>query len=430
MSSDTHALVDHLFRQQSGQMVAWLTRILGPANLELAEEVVQDALVKALQQWPFSGIPSNPSGWLFTVARNGALDTLRRKVSFRDRESAITAELQLRSIALSPAPGEIQDDELRMVFMCCHPGLPRDASVALSLKTVGGFSTSEIARAFLTSDAAVAQRIVRAKRFLRDERIPFDLPAPPGLLARLDAVLDVIYLMFNEGYGAHAGEDLVRQDLCHEAIRLGRLVAASAAGAPAADALVALMAFQASRIPTRVGAGGELALLEDQDRSLWDQRLIAMGFAYFEHSASGTALSNYHLEAAIAAIHAAAPSPGATDWTRILAHYDELASKTASPVVRLNRAVALARVRRPEDALQEISRIEASGALASYYLLPAVKGALLMQTGDIEGAAHAFREALVRRCSEPERRFLLRRLSECAATSAPDPEGNRILRSA
>ena len=427
MSSDTHALVDHLFRQQAGQMVAWLTRIFGPANLEMVEEVVQDALLKALQQWPFSGIPSNPSGWLFTVARNGALDILRRNASFADREGAISADLQARSSAFSPAPGEIEDDELRMVFMCCHPDLPRDASVALSLKTAGGFSTSEIARAFLTSDATVAQRIVRAKRFLREERIQFDLPAPAGLLSRVDPVLDVIYLMFNEGYSAHAGEDLVRQDLCHQAIRLGRLVAASAAGAPPAHALAALMAFQASRIPARVGAAGELILLEDQDRSLWDQRLIAMGFAHFERSASGDTLTSYHLEAAIAAIHAAAPSSNATDWTRILGHYDELVSRTSSPVVRLNRAVAQARVRGAKVALQEIDRIEASGALANYYLLPAVKGALLLESGDTDSAATAFREALTRRCSEPERRFLERRLRECLAILSPDSEGNRVL---
>ncbi len=341
---NTHQLVDHLFRQQAGQMVAWLTRIFGPAHLELAEEVVQDALLKALQQWPFSGVPDNPSGWLFKVARNGALDVLRRTAFLRERAPAIARELQERESALDPIPPGITDDELRMVFMCCHPELPPDARVALSLKTVGGFSTAEIARAFLASESTIAQRIVRAKRTLREKRIAFELPGGTELTDRLDSVLEVIYLMFNEGYAAHAGEDLVRLDMCREAIRLGRTIAGATVGGPAADALVALMAFQASRLPARINEAGEMVRLEEQDRRLWDRELLGLGFGHLARSASGQRLTPYHVQAAIAAVHAAAPRAEDTDWPRMLTLYDDLLRLNPSPVVALNRAVALARV--------------------------------------------------------------------------------------
>jgi RNA polymerase sigma-70 factor (ECF subfamily) len=410
MSSDAHQLVDHLFRHQAGQMVAWLTRIFGPAHLELAEEVVQDALVKALQQWPFSGVPANPAGWLFTVARNGALDVLRRNSAFWDRAPAIADELQSRMNAAA-VPESVADDELRMVFMCCHPELPRDGQVALSLKTVGGFNTAEIARAFLTSESTVAQRIVRAKRTLRDKQIQYDLPDDAALDERLEAVLEVIYLMFNEGYAAHSGETLVRDDLCHEALRLGRVVAmSSVTGRPAAHALVALMAFQAARIPARVSHDGEMVLLEEQDRALWDRRLSAMGFAHLERSIAGSEKTSYHLQAAIAAIHAASPSYAGTDWRSMLGIYDELMAVNPSPVVALNRAVVQARVEGPASALRAIERLEEDPALRDYYLLPSVRGALLEQVGDDKGAAMAFEEALKRRCSDPEKRFLRRRL--------------------
>jgi RNA polymerase sigma-70 factor (ECF subfamily) len=424
MPSDSHQLVDHLFRHQAGQMVAWLTRIFGPAHLELAEEVVQDALLKALQQWPFSGIPENPAGWLFAVARNRALDVLRRNTSFHDRAAAIAIELNSHNTLFSDIPEAVKDDELRMVFMCCHPELPRDGQVALSLKTVGGFSTAEIARAFLTSESTIAQRIVRAKRTLRDGQIPFELPHASALSARLEPVLEVIYLMFNEGYAAHTGETLVRQDLCREAIRLGRLVAGSPlAGRPSAHALVALMALHAARIPARISESGEMVLLEDQDRSLWDARLLALGFAHLERSISGRDRTAYHVQAAIATIHAAAPSYERTDWPAMLALYDDLLALSPSPIVELNRAVVLARVKGTDAALQAIARLEGEPALADYYLLPSVKGALLNEIGDAAGAALAFGEALKRRCSEPEKRFLLRRLRAAAKQIETMPSG-------
>lgn len=415
MTHPAHQLVDHLFRNRAGQMVAWLTRIFGPAHLQLAEEVVQDALVKALQQWPFAGIPDNPGAWLLRVARNGALDALRRDVSFRGRVPEIAAEITRTGDALSAdaiaVDSLLRDDELRMIFLCCHPALPRDARVALSLKTVGGFSVAEIARALLASDAAIAQRLVRAKRQLREAGATFELPGGAELESRLESVLEVIYLLFNEGYSAHAGDDLVRLDLCGEALRLARLVAGSSTtSAPTAHALAALIAFQAARMPARVDGAGDMVLLEHQDRALWDPRLIALGFTHLEQSAAGPVMSAYHIQAAIAAVHAGALT--ATPWDSVLRLYDDLLALNPSPVVALNRAVALSRVSGPAAAVEAIVALESDPALANYYLLPAVKGRLLAEIGDRGGAAAAFRAALERPCSEPERRWLIRRLAE------------------
>jgi RNA polymerase sigma factor (sigma-70 family) len=408
---DTQQLVDHLFRTCAGQMVAWLTRVFGPAHIDLAEEVVQDALVKALQQWPYAGVPANPGGWLFRVARNGALDVLRRHSALQSRTDAIVVELTRLAETPDLEPRAVEDDELRMVFMCCHPALPRDARVALSLKTVGGFSVQEIARGVLASESTIAQRLVRAKRLIRELRLDLDLPEAAVLNDRLDSVLEVIYLLFNEGYKAHAGEDLIRTDLCGEAIRLGRLVAGSPkTTSPAAHALVSLMALQAARIPARVDEEGELVLLEDQDRGLWDARLIALGFHHLELSADGPVVTPYHVQAAIASIHARSTDAGATPWPEILAHYDDLLEIHASPVVALNRIVALARVDGPRVALDALAPLEHEPALAGYYLLPSVKAQLLAETGDRDGAAACYRVALQCPCSAPERRLLLRRL--------------------
>jgi RNA polymerase sigma-70 factor (ECF subfamily) len=415
----TRTLVDHLFRDRAGQMVAYLTRIFGAAHLDLAEEVVQDALVKALQQWPYTGIPDNPSGWLFRVARNGALDALRRHATFRDKAVVLAAELSSASHdALEPAAFDaaLADDELRMMFMCCHPALPAESRVALSLKTVGAFSVAEIARAFLAEEPTVAQRLVRAKRQIRELGLDLELPAGDAFRERLDSVLEVIYLLFNEGYGAHTGEDLIRLDLCREALRLGRLVADSpATTAPAAHALVALMALQAARLPARIDDHGELVLLEDQNRGLWDPRLLSLGFRHLGRSAEGPEQTAYHLQAAIAAVHAGTPDGSATRWDRILSLYDELLALTRSPIVALNRAVAVARVEGPAAALAAVAGLEREPALSHYYLLPSIKGRLLAELGDLAGAAACYRTALTRPCTEPERRFLLRRLHEAEA---------------
>lgn len=415
---DAHQLVDHLFRERAGQMVAWLTRVFGPAHLELAEEVVQDALVKALQQWPFSGVPDNPAGWLFRVARNGALDRLRRDASFRGRAPDIAAELARSAeiVAGDALDDVLRDDELRMVFLCCHPTLAPDARVALSLKTVGAFSVREIARAFLASESTIAQRLVRAKRQLRDIKASFDLPSGGELAQRLDSVLEVVYLLFNEGYAAHDGDDLIRVDLCRESLRLARLVADSpVTGVPAAQALASLLAFQGARLRARIDEAGEMVLLEDQDRALWDDRLLTLGFSYLGRSAAGRVMTAYHVQAAIAAVHAAAPTAQATRWDAILGHYDDLLAINPSPLVALNRAVALAKVAGAPAGLRALSAIEAEPTLRNYYLLPSVKGRLLAEVGDRDGAAAAFKAALAQPCSEPERRLLTRRLKDLGA---------------
>jgi RNA polymerase sigma-70 factor (ECF subfamily) len=415
-------LLDHLFRRQAGRIVAWLARLLGPARLDLAEDMAQEAMLRAMQAWPLQGVPQNPEAWLFRVAHNAALDALRREGRFEtseglEREAAVAKpfdpafEDQIRP----DFEDQIRDDELRMIFMCCHPEIPREAGIALSLKTVGGFGVREIARAFLAEETAVAQRIVRAKKQIRERGLTLDLPRGADLERRLDAVLGVIYFLFNEGYATHEGEDLIRQDLCFEAPRLASLIAASALATPRVDALAALLAFQAARLPARTDEAGDLVLLEDQDRSRWDRRLIALGFYHFARSAEGDEISEYHVQAAIAAEYARATGLRSIDWPIILELYDQLAAINPSPVVALNRAVALAEVRGPAEAIEAIATLDT--ALRNYYLLPAVRGHLLLRLGEPSRAAEFFRAALECRCSQPERRFLERKLSECSAAA-------------
>lgn len=407
-------------------MVAWLTRAFGTAHLQLAEEVVQDALVKALQQWPHTGVPDNPSAWLMRVARNGAIDVLRRGAAFRDRAHAIEAELA--RVPVPPAPdGAVTDDELRLIFMCCHPSLPAETRVALSLQLACGFNAREIARALLSAEPAVAQRLVRAKRSLRASAIALDMPADRDLPSRLASVLEVIYLMFNEGY-ASGGEDLTRADLCGEALRLGRALAANPLTAtPATHALVALIAFQSSRLAARVDDAGNLVRLEDQDRARWDGRLVALGFHHFAAAATGDAMSVYHPQAAIAALHAGAPSAEATPWPAILARYDELMALTSSSIVALNRAVAVARVHGADDALAALATVEAAPELARYHLFWSVKAQLLEEAGDGEEARACYARALECPCSEPERRFIRAalRAAESATRGATESRSPR-----
>jgi RNA polymerase sigma-70 factor, ECF subfamily len=355
-------------------------------------------MLRALQGWPFQGIPPNPEAWLFRVAHNAAIDALRRRRLSAVKEEAAAADWSVPAFDAPELEQQLRDDELRMVFMCCHPEIPRDAAVALSLKTVGGFSVREIARAFLADDAAIAQRLVRAKRLIRDRGLTLDLPSAADLAARLDAVLDVLYFIFNEGYAAHGGDALIRHDLCGEALRLGRLIATSALNEPRVDALVALITLQAARTPARVDALGNLVLLDNQDRGLWDQRLIAMGYHHFDRSMAGAAVSAYHVEAAIAATHVRGP-----DWPIVLELYDDLLRLNPSPVVALNRAVAVAKVQGAEAGLAALPE---SAKLANYYLYLAVRGHLLAELGRRDEAVEAFRAALERPCSDPERRFL------------------------
>lgn len=386
-----------------------MTRILGPAYLELAEEAVQEAMLRAMQTWPDHGVPENAPGWLFRVARNAAIDAVRRDRIGGQKSAEFAAALS-RSAAIAPGdPGveeQLRDDELRLVFMCCHPAISRDARVVLSLKIAGGFNVREIARAFLAADEAIAQRLVRARRQIRDQQLTLEMPRGAELTERLDSVIEVIYFMFNEGYAAHEGEDLIRTDLCFEALRLGHLIATSSIAVPRVDALMALMALQAARLPARTDEAGDLILLEDQDHTRWDQQLISIGFRYFDRSIAGEEVSKYHVQAALAAAHARET----VDWPMILDLYDQLFAMNASPVVALNRAVAITRVRDAAEALASIEPLKLPG----YYLLLAVRGHLLLDLGRREEAAACFNEALECRCSEPERRFLRRKIGECA----------------
>jgi RNA polymerase sigma-70 factor (ECF subfamily) len=416
---DVQELVDHLFRHRAGAMVSTLTRILGPSNLDLAEDVVQEALLKALRQWPFSGVPENPGAWLVQVAKNQALDVLRRGSSFRDKEPEIEKWFnQVQGKEEESVPGfqnELEDDQLKMIFACCHPVILPEGRLALTLKTVGGFGVSEIARAFLSEKATVAQRIVRAKRKLREEDVPFGVPAPEDIPERLDSVLKVLYLMFNEGYSAHQGENLIRYDLVGEAMRLCSLVASRpATKLPKVRALLALMLLQAARLPGRVDPrDGSLCLLPDQDRGRWDRALIERGLYELSHAAEGSELTEYHLQAGIAACHSVAPTYESTEWSKILSLYDSLLELAPSPVVALNRAVAVSMVHGPQAGLDELSGLESDPLLGRYYLFNATRAELYSRKGDLERAETFFRQALELPCTGPERRFLERKLAGC-----------------
>ena len=408
--SDVDALVDHLFRHSAGQMVSRLARWLGSARLDVAEEAVQDALVRALQTWPFGGVPAEPRAWLFQVARHRALDLIRREVSLRGKLDSLAVHPSLEADVREQALG---NDELAMMFMCCHPSLPHAGRIALTLKTVGGFGVAEIAAAFLAEPDAIAQRLVRAKRQIREQEIAIEIPRPDELGARLESVLDVLYLLFNEGYAAHGGENLVRADLCGEAIRLAAILARNpATDVPAVHALLALMLLQASRLPARVDEAGDLLLLSEQDRARWDHGLIAEGMYHLECAASGSEVTPYHVEAAIAAAHAVARDEASTNWPWIVHLYDDLLALKPSPVVALNRAIALAMADGPAAGIAAIERIEADPALARYYLLPAALGGLWLKLGDPIRATYHYREALTRSCSAPERRFLEKQLAK------------------
>jgi RNA polymerase sigma-70 factor, ECF subfamily len=413
-------LVDHLFRHSAGRMVAVLARRLGADRLDLAEEVVQEALLRALATWPYRGVPDNPRGWLFQVARHLAIDVLRR-------EGVLHAKLEVLGTEWLPASAgargrDVDDDELAMILMCCHPALPRSARVALTLKTVGGFGVEEIAAAFLARPTTVAQRLVRAKRRIRTEQLRLEIPPEAALTARLESVLDVLYLLFNEGYAAHGGDNLVRADLCSEAIRLARIVAAQEpTNRPAVHALLALMLLLASRLPARADEAGDLRLLADQDRARWNHAMIAEGLGHLDAAAEGDTVTIYHVEAAIAACHAVATDEASTDWPYVLRLYDDLLALKPSPVVALNRAIALAMVDGPAAGIHALERLQRDRALARYHLLPAALGALWRRAGAPQTAARYYRAALALPCSSPERRFLERRLAECAGGAELTP---------
>jgi RNA polymerase sigma-70 factor (ECF subfamily) len=428
-------VIDVNFQRVSAQIVSTLTRILGARHLALAEEAAQDALVKALQLWPHDGVPANPSAWLIQVAKNRALDLLRRDQrltaidaigespegappttagdAMRAAAAASdpSAEARLRGEATGPG-----DDELAMMFLACHPILSREARIALTLKVVCGFGVREIARAFVASEDAIAQRLVRAKRQLRDADVAFEL-AGAEYRARLESVLDVLYLLFSEGYATHAGDDLTRAELCREAIRLGELLLSARPdicgdAAPTVHALLALMYLQSARLRSRVDGDRVLLRLPEQDRSLWDAASIACGLSHLDAAAAGETLSIYHLEAGIAACHAVAARYEDTDWREIVSLYDSLIALKPTPIVALNRAIAVSRLNGPHAGLAAIDTIAADPLLARYYLLHATVAELALECGDRDRAADAFSSALACDCSEPERRFLEARLRD------------------
>jgi RNA polymerase sigma-70 factor (ECF subfamily) len=398
-------------------MVATLTRALGVERLDLAEEVVQDALVRALETWPYRGVPENPRGWLFRVARNRALDLLRRDATLASKLERLAGDIE--SAQDTAGADSLADDELAMIFMCCHPALPREAQLALTLKTVCAFSVAEIAAAFLAEPATIAQRIVRAKRLLAERGHAFELPSETELLSRLEPVLEVLYLLFSEGYNAHEGEGLVRAELCNEAVRLTSLLAANPRTAqPTVHALLALMLLQSSRLAARHDGSGSLLLLHEQDRTRWDAGLIGAGMRQLERAAAGDHLTPYHVQAAIAACHATAPSAADTDWPYILELYDQLVALTRSPVIELNRAVALARVQGPRAGLAALDPLQSTPALQRYYLLPAVTAGLWYEAGELAEAGRWYKRALGFPCNAAERRFLEERLNLCTIRNA------------
>jgi len=416
-------LVDHLFRHKTAQVISTLTRIFGIEHLDLAEDVVQETLLKALRQWPFSGVPKNPGGWILHSAKNLAIDILRRQALFRDKADQIAFQLEQEMRSSADAQDdfggeELKSDQLRMMFTCCHPALSQEVKVALTLKTLCGLSTEEIAKAFLTQESAIAQRLVRAKRKIRDEKIPFEMPPTAELPERLNPILQVLYLLFNEGYNSHGGENLIRDELCAEAIRLAMLLAEHPVGdVPIVHALLALMLLQASRLPARINAHGRLLLLAEQDRSLWDRDLISRGLYHLERSGAGNELTIYHLQAGIAAFHATAASYESTDWKNILSFYDTLSALDSSPVVALNRAVALAMIDGPNAGIAALNEIKDDSSLRSYYLLHATFGEFHKQIGDLLTAGDYYKNALTLTGTEPERRFLLDKIQVCEDTA-------------
>jgi len=410
-------VVEHLFRHESGKMVATLTGIFGIEHLALAEDVVQEALARALQTWPFYGVPKNPAAWIMRASRNLAVDVIRREKVFRDKEAEIVRLTKREGLLPDAAifsDSEIADDTLRMMFVCCHPSIPAEAQAALALKTLCGFSETEISRAFLTSNAAIAKRLTRAKQKIREAQIPFEIPSGEELGQRLDGVLRSLYLLFNEGYKASIGEKLVREELCHEATRLTSLLAEHSAGnQPGTHALLALMMLNCTRIPARVDNEGNLLLLQNQERSRWNQPMIARGMFHLAQSAAGDEFTPYHLQAGIAACHCAAKDYASTDWSRILSLYDRLIEFDDSPVVALNRAVAVAEVHGPQAGIEAVNTIQNLQSLESYYLLHAVLGEFEARLNHARAAAGHFRKSLQLAEIKSERAFLAKRLQSC-----------------
>ena len=423
-ATEIHSAIDAVWRIESARIIAGLTRIV--RDVGLAEELAQDALVAALEQWPQSGIPDNPGAWLMAAAKNRAIDLWRRNKRLELKHAELGRELQAQQEMAVPnfeaaLDDDIGDDLLRLVFISCHPVLATEARVALTLRLLGGLTTDEIARAFLAPEPTIAQRIVRAKRTLADERVPFEVPRGSELASRLSSVLEVIYLIFNEGYSATAGDDWMRPGLCEDALRLGRILAELAPKEPEVHALVALMEIQASRSSARTDSSGEPILLLDQNRGMWDQLLIRRGLAALERAEKlGGARGPYALQAAIAACHARARTPQETDWPRIVGLYEELGRLTPSPVVELNRAVAVAMASGPAAGLEIIDALVSEPSLKAYHLLPSVRGDFLFKLGRFAEAQLEFERAASLTRNTRERSLLLGRAKACAEVPSKD----------
>jgi RNA polymerase sigma-70 factor (ECF subfamily) len=416
-ATDTHRAIEAVWRIESARLIASLARVV--RDVGRAEELAQDALVAALEQWPVSGVPDNPAAWLMATAKHRAIDQLRRRALHARKEEDLAREIETQLEAAAPAPvedadREIDDDLLRLVFTACHPVLATEARVALTLRLLGGLTTAEIARAFLVAEPTIAQRIVRAKRALANAHVPFEVPRGEELAARLASVLEVIYLIFNEGYAATAGDDWMRPALCEDALRLGRVLAELTPGEPEVHGLVALMEIHASRSAARVGPSGEPVLLLDQNRARWDQLLIRCGLAAIARAeALDGAGGPYALQAAIAACHARAPTAEETDWSHIVTCYDALARIAPSPVVELNRAVAVGMASGPAAGLALVDALASEPALGAYHHLPAVRGDLLFKLGRMDEARSEFERAAALTHNARERDLLLERAARC-----------------
>src|SRR5881296_1607178 len=404
--------IEEVFRTEHGRILATLIRLLG--DIDVAEEALQEAFAAALEQWPVAGPPTNPVTWLVSTARHKAIDRLRRRARLAQKQEEIAHHLELSAEEEAPVP----EDRLRLLFTCCHPALATEAQVALTLRTLGGLSTEEIARAFLVPTPTMAQRLVRAKAKIRLAHIPYEVPPSDALAERLEAVMLVVYLVFNEGYAASFGPHLVRHELCEEAIRLGRMLVELLPAEAEAKGLLALMLLHDSRRATRLDDSGDIVLLEDQDRSRWDRAQIDEGAALVEAALreGGRASGRYALQAAIAAVHAQAPTPAATDWGQIAALYGVLARVHPTPVVELNRAVAVAMSDGLDRGLALVDALDHRGELAGYHLLPAARAELLRRLGRHAEAAESYQRALALVSNEAERRYLEKRLREIVAS--------------